>query len=134
MKRLLKFAASLVFLMATSFSMAETPNKITGIYSDMTFNKEGGDVLGIEIFVLFTRSGYWVVFQDAEGSPSEPVITAAEIKNNEITFSLPERNGYVGTFRGRIGKGVLVGGFDSGQQATFGGREFKLKRKSSYWQ
>lgn len=101
--------------------MAETPNKITGIYSDMAFNKEGGDVLGIEIFVMFTRSGYWVVFQDAEGSPSEPVMVAAEIKNNEITFSLPERNGYVGAFRGHIGKEMLVGGFDSGQEATFGG-------------
>ena len=134
MKKLFKPFIGLLLLLGSALAPAAPQNIITGIYSDMTFNQEGGDVVGVEIFVIFSRAGYFVVFQDAEGSPSEPVVVPAKIKNNEITFVLPARNGYSGNFRGRIGNGSLTGKFNSGQLSSSGTGEFKLRRKLSYWQ
>ena len=35
--------------------------RTTGIYSDMAMNDESGDVVGIEIFVVYSRAGYYVI-------------------------------------------------------------------------
>jgi hypothetical protein len=132
--RLLKLLVAFLLLLAFLPTVAMPINKITGVYSDMRFAQDSGDILGIEIFVMFSRSGYWVVFQDAEGSPSEPIVVKAKISNDEISFSLPHRNGYSGNFKGHIKGRFLVGQFEMGQLSDSHSAKFKLKRKNSYWQ
>lgn len=114
--------------------LAQPPVRLTGMYSDMSFNNESGDVNGIEIFLVATRAGYAVVFQDAEGSPAVPVVVPATLKHGDIIFSLPPREGYYGQFIGHVAGGMLVGHFVDGQSATSGGRDFRLRRRDSYWQ
>lgn len=104
------------------------------MYSDMAFNKESGDVSGIEIFIVFSQDGFKAMFQDAEGSPSVPVIIPVDVKGPNIAFELPARNGYSGKFVGRIENGKLVGRFLSGATGKEGGSEIRLKRGKSYWQ
>jgi len=41
-----------------AISAHDVPKKITGIYSDMSYNAEGGDLLGDEIFLVFSDRGY----------------------------------------------------------------------------
>ena len=108
--------------------------RITGVYSDMEFNEEAGDVIGIEIFLVYSREGFQAIFQDAEGSPSVPVVVPAIVKGSEITFELPERNGYSGKFLGRIQKDRIEGHFLTGAAGREGEPEIVLKRGRSYWQ
>jgi hypothetical protein len=133
MKNLLKFFILIAFLL--NFSIAEAlPKNLTGIYSNMSYNRQGGDVNGIEIFITYSKKGYFVHFQDAEGSPNIPIIVPAILKENTLTFVLPERNGYMGEFRGVFKKNQIVGHFDAGQINYLGGVNFNLKRGLSYWQ
>lgn len=108
--------------------------RVTGVYSDMSFNKESGDVSGIEIFIVFSREGYIAIFQDAEGSPSVPVAVPLSVKGSKIEFTLPVRNGYSGKFVGKIENGKLVGQFLEGEVGKEGRVEIKLKKGRSYWQ
>jgi hypothetical protein len=104
----------------------QTTEKITGIYSDMRYNEEGGDVLGCEIFIVYSKDGFYVIFQSSEGEPEVPVIARAKVKASEIQFSL-RQHGQDETFKGAIKDGYLIGSFT-------GGDELRLKRKKSYWQ
>ena len=49
----------------------------TGIYTDIYFNEEAGDLLGVEIFLLRGGDEYYVLFQSAEGIPGKPVVVPA---------------------------------------------------------
>lgn len=101
--------------------------KVTGIYTNMSYNTEGGDVVGTEVFVVNTKRGYYVVFQSGDGEPSVPVVVPAEVLGSAIRFTLPP--GMVGgTFTGAIGPAQLTGSFSSNHQTI------RLKRKASYWQ
>lgn len=101
--------------------------KITGIYSNMHYNEEGGDVLGIEIFLIYTAKGYFVVFQSSEGEPTVPLVTNARISDSHIEFVLPRESNYSGKFTGRLIANGISGRFEGGDSIT-------LKRKKSYWQ
>jgi len=101
--------------------------RITGIYSNMAYSAQEGDVLGTEVFVVNTNQGYYVVFQSGEGEPTVPVVVPAEVSGSSIHFALPP--GVVGgTFTGTIGSSQLTGSFSSNHQVIH------LKRKASYWQ
>lgn len=107
---------------------AEKKIKVTGIYSDMSYNREGGDVLGLEIFLVFSRQGYFVILQVSEGEPNPPVIVPAKIQGSAITFSLPVEADPRGEFQGTINDAELSGTFKNNGQTVH------LKRKNSYWQ
>lgn len=113
--------------MACTFAADKVPVKVTGMYTDMAYNAEGGDVLGTEIFVVNTNHGYYVVFQVGEGQPAVPVIVPAEVSGTSIRFVLPSSI-VGGTFTGIISPSRLTGSFSSNHQIIH------LKRKVSYWQ
>ena len=102
--------------------------KVTGIYSDLAYNQEGGDVLGTELFIVFSRQGYYVFFQSSEGEPSVPMVVKAKVSGSNITFALPPEADPRGEFVGKITDNELVGSFKANGQAIH------LKRKNSYWQ
>lgn len=117
----------LLGIISTGISAHGTSPKTTGIYTDMSYNAEGGDVIGTEIFVVDTNHGYYVVFQSGDGEPSVPVVVPAEVSGSSIHFTLP--SGMVGgSFTGTIGATELIGSFSSNHQTIH------LKRKTSYWQ
>lgn len=107
--------------------------KITGVYSNMRFNPDSGDVSGIELFLVNTRKGLHVVFQDAEGVPSVPVVTTLQAVGNNIEFTLPDRVGYSGKFVGRFTLDGIEGRFINGAVSN-DGPSFKLRKSCSYWQ
>ena len=126
-------------LVCFAFSMAhaaETTNiNPTGIYSDIYFNKEGGDLLGTEIFLLHSGDGYYVLFQSAQGGLSIPVLVSASLIKNKLSFELPKnRNGYGGLFSGIIYHNRIEGRLSNGQLSPSGQEIFILKKGKSYWQ
>jgi len=119
----------LMIFSSTSFAK-ETESNYTGIYSNMYYNKEGGDVLGIELFLVYTRAGYYVVFQSSEGEPEIPQVIPVIIKNKNIEFIVPpsKTSSYYGKFTGQFKNKYLIGKFENYDETI------KLKRKGSYWQ
>ena len=71
-----KFLYLIVIIMLFSnISWMQQHNEIvTGVYSNLMLNKESGDIVGIELFVIYSQEGYFVVFQSSEGVPSIPKI------------------------------------------------------------
>ena len=103
--------------------------KITGMYSNMEYNKEGGDLLGIEIYLVYGGRDYFAIVQCAGGAPAPPVVTPVEISGTEITFKIPEGQPECGTtFNGTVSKEGLRGRF-LGDTA-----ERWLPRQKGYWE
>ena len=94
----------------------------------MTYNRDGGDVLGIEVFVVYSGHGYFVVYQSSEGEPTAPVVMPATVAGSSISFVVPASADPRGAFAGTIGDKELTGTFSGNRQTVH------LKRKASYWQ
>lgn len=124
------------FLISILSNAAELPaNSLTGIYSDISFNKESGDLLGSEIFLMRGNNEFFVVFQSAQGVPSTPVLVTAKIKGNKLSFQLPKNdNAYSGLFEAVLYRDRLEGFFGDGQLAPNGKKKFILRKRMSYWQ
>lgn len=119
-----------LFVPASEAENVQT-GKITGIYSSLSYNEEGGDLLGEELFIVWTDNGYQATFQIAEGVPSELILVNLVVKGNEVSFTIPTGD-YSGKFVGHFDKGTLVGTlkFNAG-----GVVKLRLpKVNKSYWQ
>ena len=122
----------LSFAFADKLQAADAP-RITGVYSDMEFNFESGDVVGVEVVLVFSRKGYFVIFQNAEGSPSVPVVVPARVEAGQIQFDVPFGEN-VSVFNGSISREVIVGEFSGGVLSKEGRSLFVIPKKLSYWQ
>jgi hypothetical protein len=131
----LAFLTIVIILSLLTTAKSQTRGDIvTGVYTDMRRQPETGDIIGVELFIVQTNRGAFIVFQDAEGSPRVPVVVPGKIQNRRIKFHLPERDGYTGKFVGTISGSTISGHFTDGQQSSFGKSEFMLKRRKSFWQ
>jgi hypothetical protein len=124
--------AGLFFLLA---SLSANPtfaagNRITGTYSNLYFNSEGGDLLGVELRIAATRNGYQGVLQFAEGVPEDLILVDLQVKGQEIQFVIPESSPYAGSFSGVVRNGVLTGHF---KYKNIGAQDIVLKKGKSYW-
>jgi hypothetical protein len=105
-------------------------DQVTGIYSDLHYNKEGGDLLGMELVIVPSQSGYTAFVQIAEGGA--PYVTTVPFIAKEalVSFTLPQGGPYSGKrFEGKLSESSLAIKSQTGSQAT----EI-LKRGPSYWQ
>lgn len=128
-------AFALCMLFACLVACASTPaggagsrGKLTGVYSDMQYNDQGGDVVGVEIFLVMAEGRYYAVYQSSEGEPAVPVVLPADVTGSGVTFQVPASVDARGTFTGTIGTDGLTGTFSGNQQRVV------LKRRPSYWQ
>jgi hypothetical protein len=114
----------------TSESEAQEPSrpKVTGIYSDMRYSQESGDVIGQEVFIIFSKSGYFAILQLSEGEPSPPLVVPAKVAGSSVTFTVPTEMDARGTFKGNVSGNHLVGSFSGS------GQKIDLERRNSYWQ
>jgi hypothetical protein len=122
-----------IFLLVVSIPVF-AKDAVTGIYTNMSFNSQSGDVSGIELFIVFTKEGYKGIFQDVDGVLNVPIVVPMKIDKSEVSFELPDREGYVGKFTGKILKGKIVGRFSAGQISADGSEAIVLIKKKSYWQ
>jgi hypothetical protein len=123
------FIAGLVLTSAAH--AADRAPRVTGFFSDMHYNEEGGDVIGTEVHIVVTRGGYHAVVQCAEGEPGVSVVVPVVASGSAIEFELPDQQQILccpGRFRGTVSKDALRGKFDGC------GDKLVLKRKRSYWQ
>jgi hypothetical protein len=121
-----------------ALSAAEPParghsSSPTGLFTNMTWHAGGGDVVGVEVFVVRTRAGYSAVVQTSEGVPEVPRVVPADVEGNRITFALPLGDGLV-RFSGTVSPTGLEGAFTGGRLSERPDGRLILPRGKSYWQ
>jgi hypothetical protein len=125
----LRLKAALVLCAAATNvgSAAQTP--ISGIYSNLRYNSQGGDLLGMELLILPSEgSGWTVVAQIAEGGAPCVSVASLRVAGENVEFALP-KGGQCGEahFRGKLTGQDLQLSWDSGSIGH-------LTRGKSYWQ
>lgn len=106
---------------------AEDAARPTGTYTDMRYQRESGDVVGTEVSVVYSRQGYYVVYQSSEGEPGVPVVVPAKVQGVSLQFDVPGATDARGRFTGTFDAAGLVGSFSGSQERV------DLKRSVSYW-
>jgi hypothetical protein len=121
---------AVIFLSLAGNPIFAAGKSITGTYSNMYFNREAGDLLGVELRIAATRSGYQGVLQFAEGVPEDLILVNLQVKGQQIQFVIPESSPYAGSFSGVVQNGVLTGHF---KYKNIGAQDIVLKKGKSYW-
>ena len=130
MKHLFTLVVCCVF--GASATAQSTEPKLTGVFSDLRYSKHSGDVIGMEVFVVFAgEKGLFATIQCSEGWPSKPVLVPAIAKGSSI--ELAAHNDSAShcpkvPFRGVVSQSGLRGQFEGMADKVF------LKRKQSFWQ
>jgi hypothetical protein len=60
---------------------AQSRVQITGVYSDLRYNAQGGDLLGMEVFIVVGPGGYFATVQCAGGEPAKPELVPVSYSN-----------------------------------------------------
>jgi hypothetical protein len=124
------FVASISLCALPGLAQAQKEPRITGTYTDMHYNEEGGDVLGEEIRIVYSAGGYQGALQFAEGVPEALIVVGVKVDGNKISFTIPGDSSYAGQFSGAIENGVLKGEF---RFKAGGSEKVSLKKGKSYW-
>jgi hypothetical protein len=106
------------------------PGRVTGTYTNMSFNKEGGDLLGQELKIVATRRGYQGALQLAEGEPGELSVVDIKISGDKIEFAVPDSSPDACQFSGTIERGKIIGRF---RFRTGGTQNVTLTKGKGYW-
>jgi hypothetical protein len=127
------FATCITFVLlisVSSLSYGEENVKRTGTFSDLAYHSESGDLVGVEIRIIYSASGYQAMIQIAQGEAGCLVLIPVSYDNSRVKFQIPDSHVYAGSFEGEIGpsnlKGVLR--FKTGAEM-----KVDLERKRSYW-
>ncbi len=115
--------------LVASLSIAASPAKprVTGLFSNMHWVEEAGDVYGYEVLIVSTGDAYFATFQEAQGRPDRPVVVSVCVSGTSIEFEIPDSDG-PRKFRGTVSAKALVGGFQGSAE------KLVLQRGKSYWQ
>lgn len=82
---------NLVIAFSPSSPLAEPNPKLRGVFSNLSYHQEAGDLLGIEIIVVPGRSGNFALVQHAEGSMHDPILVPLiENSSGEVSFTIPK--------------------------------------------
>lgn len=111
----------------TEHIMSNKSYNICGCYSDMYFHEESGDILGNEIFIINSKTGYYVLYQESSGWPTVLYLLPLKVKNDRIQFAIPSECQQMGQFDGKISDVRLDGSF---KKIDY---HFVLKKNQSYW-
>ena len=127
-KNLIILIILILFIVIRSM-ISQNEIKKTGTYSNMEYNDEGGDLLGEEIRIVYTTSGYQGAIQFSGGEPSQLILVDITFHSDSLLFNIPT-SGYKGFFKGKLSKGGIEGVLKFFKK---GEKKISLKRGKSYW-
>lgn len=118
----------LSFVYVIDYANASTVKR-TGTFSSINFNKESGDLVGVELRIITTRTGYVGMLQICEGGAGNLIVVHPKFVGNKIHFDV-NKDIYNGSFDGVININGIHGRF------IFSGNRGEMEffpRKKSYW-
>lgn len=133
MKTVFFLVASL--LSVTASAAQNVAVHVTGLYSDLQYNEEGGDLLGMELFIFRSKDGYQVLVQISEGELPTVSLVPLDVDGANIRFTIPAVSGSDRmTFSGTVSAQGIKGHWSDGRLSPTGTKDELLKRGKSYWQ
>jgi hypothetical protein len=107
--------------------------EVAGTYSNLEFNDEGGDLLGIEVKIVPLGDRYQAAVLVSEGAPSPMVLVDVTVTAQEVRFRVPRRDqerddswNFRGTVTASALNGVII-------HASGVKENVKLPRRCGYW-
>ena len=108
--------------------------EFTGTYGHLEFHEESGDLSGIELKVIYSNDGYYLLFQSASGVPSIPVLMRLNIDNKIFMVKIPEGTDYGGAIlKGQFNSKGINAEFTNGPIFSNGKKNDILEKTTSYW-
>jgi hypothetical protein len=104
--------------------------RLLDVFSNLSFSKESGDAMGMEIISFLADQSY-VLFLQGAGDFREPVIVPAKSDAKTLQFGFKGFDGSVTTFKGTMSKTLLSGVL---RNSSFGDPSVKLPAKKSFWE
>jgi len=105
------------------------PEESFRLYSDVCYNVEGGDALGVRIGVIKLKEASYAFLQWSVGYPEEKpemnVVSGPDLKRGKLVFSVLV-DGEPATFRGTITAKALTGQFSPARPGD--PKMFRLRR------
>ena len=134
MKTIIFFISMLLSVIASATQ--DVPVHVTGMYSNLYYNEEGGDLLGMEIFIFRSKDGYQALVQIAEGELPTVLLVPLDVDGANIRFTIPGdgTSNSSSTFSGTVSAQGIKGHWSDGRLSTKGTKDEVLKRGKSYWQ
>jgi hypothetical protein len=131
--RLKNVLATLLILGVATAALAAAPRltavRIAGTYSDLRYNDESGDLLGMEVKIVPVAGGRWqAAILVSEGEPAPLVVIDVQANGRTISFQVPGEGGW--SFRGTIAAKSLKGVITYGNGTT---KSVTLPRGCGYW-
>jgi hypothetical protein len=107
--------------------------QVSGTYTDIEFNEEGGDLLGMEVKIVPIGGRYQAAVLVSEGSPRPMVLVDVTVAAQEVRFHMPQSRRETDdswSFRGTVSAGALDGiiTYASGVK-----EHVRLARRCGYW-
>jgi hypothetical protein len=129
MSKLIAFLICCFTLVYAPQGNAKSP--CLGTFSNFTFTKEAGDLVGVEIKVVQSRSGYQGAIQFSEGEPGSLTVVPVKCNGTTLSFDVPAADGNVAAhFEGKLSKAGLDGVFKYDSGAS---NHATLPRRKGYW-
>jgi hypothetical protein len=124
----------LVLVLSANASAAmpkKAPVRIAGTYTDLQYNAEGGDLLGMEIKIVpVVGDRMQAVVLVSEGEPAPLVIVDVHVKDHAISFAVPENVDQAWSFNGTVTATSLTGTITYASGIR---RKVTLPRRCGYW-
>ena len=130
MRNTLALLAALFLALATPSQAAKPkPLRPSGLYTNLRYIEEAGDLLGMELLVVPAGPNHWTAFvQISEGGEPYTVLVPFQVEGDKVEFTLPAEGEFPNEhFAGRLYENKLVLHWSHGDVET-------LKRGRSYWE
>lgn len=123
--------AAVAFSLVGSAQTTEVP--VAGFFTSVRYIAEAGDVVGMEVWTVCARGGYWATVQLAEGEPEVPVVVPVEVSDRKVIFSLPATANALSHNTRKAGLRFTGEVNSAGIRGSLSGQRVTLKRAGSYW-
>lgn len=129
------FAFLLVSLVATSLAAANAGAvRVTGTFSNLHYNNEGDDLLGMEVKIVPVSEGrYQAAILVSDGAPAPMVLADLHVSGRTVTFTVhvtSDGDDDSWNFAGTFSEKALVGTIT---HASGGTEKVTLPRRCGYW-
>jgi hypothetical protein len=83
-------AAALCLFLLTSVGTAQKKVHVTGFFTNMEYIEKAGDVVSMEVWIVYARGKYWATVQLAQGEPDPPVVVPVQVLAQHVSFGLKQ--------------------------------------------
>lgn len=105
----------------------------TGLFSNLYYHQDTGDLLGSEIYIAKTSNGYTGVLLLCEGGCLPFILFSPVFDGETLTFTVKEDDGFTGHFKGTLDPLGITGHYGPEPDRPGASGIERWCRKGTYW-